>query len=127
MERSYRLLKVSLAYVVLILPTPTRTALYDPLIYQTVIYIKFIYVSIMADVEEPVVDHVEEEVEAEEEEDIDVAADEEEEEEYIVAGGATEIKLFGKWSFDDIEVRDISLVVRINVFIIEKCTTLKLR
>jgi len=37
---------------------------------------------------------------------------EEEEEEYVAVGGATEIKLFGKWSFDDIEVRDISLVVR---------------
>ncbi|EEC46251.1 predicted protein [Phaeodactylum tricornutum CCAP 1055/1] len=36
--------------------------------------------------------------------------EEEEEEEFVVAGGATEIKLFGKWSFDDIEIRDISLV-----------------
>ena len=34
-----------------------------------------------------------------------------EEEEFVVTGGATEVKLFGKWSFDDIEVRDISLVV----------------
>lgn len=34
-----------------------------------------------------------------------------EEEEFVVAGGVTEVKLFGKWSFDDIEVRDISLVV----------------
>merc|ERR1712028_264180 len=32
-----------------------------------------------------------------------------EEEEEFVAAGATEIKLFGKWSFDDIEIRDISL------------------
>lgn len=34
------------------------------------------------------------------------------EEEFVAVGGAAEIKLFGKWSFDDIEVRDISLVVR---------------
>lgn len=34
-----------------------------------------------------------------------------EEEEFVAAGGVTEVKLFGKWSFDDIEVRDISLVV----------------
>ena len=47
---------------------------------------------------------MEEPIAGEEEEDI------EEEEEYV-AVGATEIKLFGKWSFDDIEVRDISLVV----------------
>jgi hypothetical protein len=33
------------------------------------------------------------------------------EEEFVAVGGATEVKLFGKWSFDDIEVRDISLVV----------------
>ena len=44
---------------------------------------------------------------ADEEEDIEV----EEEEEYVAVGGVTEVKLFGKWSFDDIEVRDISLVV----------------
>lgn len=35
----------------------------------------------------------------------------EEEEEFVAVGGATEVKLFGKWSFDDIEIRDISLVV----------------
>jgi small subunit ribosomal protein S5e len=35
----------------------------------------------------------------------------EEEEDFAPPGGATEIKLFGKWSFDDIEVRDISLEV----------------
>jgi len=35
-----------------------------------------------------------------------------EEEDFVPPGGATEIKLFGKWSFDDIEIRDISLVVR---------------
>lgn len=54
----------------------------------------------MADVEEEIIDAVEEEVEAEEEE-----------EEEFVASGVTEIKLFGKWSFDDIEIRDISLEV----------------
>jgi predicted glycosyl hydrolase (DUF1957 family) len=53
----------------------------------------------MADVEE-VVDAVEEEVE-----------EVEEEEEELVVSGASEIKLFGKWSFDDIEIRDISLEV----------------
>ena len=55
----------------------------------------------MADVAEEVVDAGEEEVEEVEEE----------EEEEFVAAGATEIKLFGKWSFDDIEIRDISLEV----------------
>ena len=35
----------------------------------------------------------------------------EEEEEFVAVGGATEVKLFGKWSFDDIEIRDISLEV----------------
>jgi small subunit ribosomal protein S5e len=38
---------------------------------------------------------------------------EEVEEEEFVAAGVTEIKLFGKWSFDDIEIRDISLEVSI--------------
>lgn len=53
----------------------------------------------MADVEEPVEETpVEEPVE-------------EEEEDFVAVGGATEVQLFGKWSFDDIEVRDISLVV----------------
>lgn len=47
---------------------------------------------------------------AEEEEEIEV--DVEEEEEYVAHRGADNVKLFGKWSFDDIEVRDISLVVR---------------
>ena len=37
--------------------------------------------------------------------------EEDDEDEYVGAGGATEVKLFGKWSFDDIEVRDISLEV----------------
>jgi small subunit ribosomal protein S5e len=46
--------------------------------------------------------------EEEEEEEIgDVVAEEEE----FVPSGGVEIKLYGKWSFDDIEVRDISLVV----------------
>jgi hypothetical protein len=65
----------------------------------------------MADVDE-------EPVAVGEEEEEEVAADEDE----IFAGAgsgvggpaATEIKLFGKWSFDDIEIRDISLVVRVN-------------
>ena len=35
----------------------------------------------------------------------------EEEEEFVAVGGAAEVKLFGKWSFDDIEIRDISLEV----------------
>lgn len=55
----------------------------------------------MAEVEEPVV----EETPVEE-------VEEEEEEEFVAVGGATEVKLFGKWSFDDIEIRDISLEVR---------------
>lgn len=54
----------------------------------------------MADVAEEVVEAVEEVVE-----------EIEEEEEEFVAAGATEVKLFGKWSFDDIEIRDISLEV----------------
>ena len=57
----------------------------------------------MADVEEPVVEAPAEEAAAE------IPA--EEEDEFVAVGGATEVKLFGKWSFDDIEVRDISLVV----------------
>ena len=56
----------------------------------------------MAEVEEPVEDIVADE-EAEEVE--------EEDEEEFVGVGATESKLFGKWSFDDIEIRDISLEV----------------
>mmetsp|Transcript_56827 Transcript_56827/g.138319 ORF Transcript_56827/g.138319 Transcript_56827/m.138319 type:complete len:224 (-) Transcript_56827:575-1246(-) len=54
----------------------------------------------MADVAEEIVDAVEEEV---------VEEAEEEEEEFVAAADVTEVKLFGKWSFDDIEVRDISL------------------
>ena len=65
----------------------------------------------MAEVEEPIVDTPEEEEEPEEvEEEAEVEA--EEQDEFVQIGGAAEIKLFGKWSFDDIEVRDISLVVR---------------
>ena len=60
----------------------------------------------MAEVEETVVAPAGEE---EEEEIAAVAAADEEE--FVPAGGV-EIKLYGKWSFDDIEVRDISLVVR---------------
>ena len=58
----------------------------------------------MADVEEPVYEEQTEEVEEAEEE-------EAEEEDYETFDDAPEIKLFGKWSFDDVEVRDISLVV----------------
>ena len=60
----------------------------------------------MADVEETVlpteeeVEDVEEEMEGEEEE---------EEEEYAPAEPVNSVKLFGKWSFDDVDVRDISL------------------
>ena len=56
----------------------------------------------MADVEEPVYEEQTEEVEE---------VEEAEEEEYETFDDAPEIKLFGKWSFDDVEVRDISLVV----------------
>jgi len=62
----------------------------------------------MADVEEP---QYEEEV-AEE-----VEAEEEEEEEYAYADDTPEVKLFGKWSFDDVEVRDISLVVSLTLLL----------
>ena len=34
-----------------------------------------------------------------------------EEPEFVGDESASEIKLFGKWSFEDIEIRDISLVV----------------
>ena len=69
----------------------------------------------MAEVEEPTVAVAteEEEVEEEEEEDDAAVVAPNEEEDYVPEiSGATEIKLFGKWAFDDIEVRDISLVVR---------------
>jgi small subunit ribosomal protein S5e len=69
----------------------------------------------MAEVEEPTVEvAAEEEVEEEEEEEVPVPADDE----FVPEiSGATEIKLFGKWAFDDIEVRDISLVVRSIFFL----------
>lgn len=57
----------------------------------------------MAEVAEEIVVDAAEEV-AEEIED-------EPEEEFVAAAGASDVKLFGKWSFDDIEVRDISLEV----------------
>lgn len=60
----------------------------------------------MADVEEPVIDAPVVDELVEEPEEV------EEEEDFVQVGGAAEVKLFGKWSFDDIEVRDISLVVR---------------
>merc|ERR1719384_2618168 len=66
----------------------------------------------MSDVEEPV---VEEEYVAEDEDDLDLAPEPEEEDDFVAVGGATEVKLFGKWSFDDIEIRDISLVDYIAV------------
>ena len=34
-----------------------------------------------------------------------------------MAESATEIKLFGKWSLDDVEINDISLVVIFTDFI----------
>ena len=46
----------------------------------------------------------------EEEGALDGEYDQEEEDDFVPATG-NEIKLFGKWSFDDIEVRDISLEV----------------
>jgi hypothetical protein len=61
----------------------------------------------MAEVAEPIEEPTYEEPAAEEAE-----AEVEEEEEFVAVGGATEVKLFGKWSFDDIEIRDISLEVR---------------
>jgi small subunit ribosomal protein S5e len=62
---------------------------------------------------------------SETEEPVAAAADEEpapeenleEEEDFVPPGGATEVKLFGKWSFDDIEVRDISLEVCYFLFV----------
>jgi hypothetical protein len=73
----------------------------------------------MAEVEEQVVAPAagaEEEEEEEEEIAVGAGGGGAEEEEFVPAGGV-EIKLYGKWSFDDIEVRDISLVVR-TVFLL---------
>ena len=66
----------------------------------------------MAEVEEPTVEVAAEEEEVEEEEEEEVAPEVADDEYVPEISGATEIKLFGKWAFDDIEVRDISLVVR---------------
>jgi hypothetical protein len=61
----------------------------------------------MAEIDDaPGVEEVEDNVDAE-----DDLEGEEPEEENFVNAGATEVKLFGKWSFDDIEVRDLSLNV----------------
>jgi small subunit ribosomal protein S5e len=54
----------------------------------------------MSDVEEPVV--------VEETPAPEVAV---EDEDLGVVGGVAEVQLFGKWSFDNIEIRDISLEV----------------
>ena len=56
----------------------------------------------MADVEEPI-----EQPPAEEAAEEPAAVEEEE----ILPTAATEVKLFGKWSFDDIEISDLSLEV----------------
>lgn len=67
----------------------------------------------MADVEEPIVDPVEE-----------VTPDDAlapEEEDFVPAAGVTEVKLFGKWSFDDIEISDLSLEVSINRNAVSMC------
>lgn len=58
----------------------------------------------MAEVEEPIVDAPEEV-----EEPLEAPG---QEEDFVQIGTTTDIKLFGKWSFDEIEIRDISLVVR---------------
>jgi len=42
-------------------------------------------------------------------ESIDELDDDDDDGDYVNVGSASEIKLFGKWTFDDIEVRDISL------------------
>jgi hypothetical protein len=60
----------------------------------------------MADTEE-----TPEEIEEPVEEIEDANAGLDEDEEVFATSGATEVKLFGKWSFHDIEVRDLSLEV----------------
>lgn len=63
----------------------------------------------MADVEEaPEVEQPEEEIG---DEGADAGLDDEDDIEGFVTSGATEVKLFGKWAFDNIEVRDLSLEV----------------
>jgi hypothetical protein len=54
---------------------------------------------------------------AEEEPIVDVAEEVEavEEDEFVPTTGAADVKLFGKWSFDDIEVSDLSLEVCVVV------------
>jgi hypothetical protein len=64
----------------------------------------------MAEVEEPIVDNTVEEESVEEEEVL--------EEEPDFGSDVKEIKLFGKWDFSSIEVRDISLVVRYTDMIV---------
>lgn len=77
----------------------------------------------MADVEEPIAADEPVEVEAEETEDVEEKVVVEEEE-FVAVGGAAEVKLFGKWSFDDIEIRDISLVVSDSDSTSKLCETL---
>ena len=74
----------------------------------------------MAEVEEPIdvneeVEEVDEVDEVEEEEEEVVEEYVEEEPDYV--NDAKEVKLFGKWEFTNIEVRDISLEVRKEYFI----------
>jgi small subunit ribosomal protein S5e len=57
----------------------------------------------MSDIEEPTVEETSVEVEVE----VEV----EEEAEFVGEDNSADIKLFGKWSFEEIEVRDISLEV----------------
>lgn len=54
-------------------------------------------------VEDPV--EIQEDLSVEETEEIEEIV----EEEYAIAAPENSVKLFGKWSFDDVEVRDISL------------------
>jgi len=65
----------------------------------------------MADVEEEV---PVEETPVEEEGAVDEPIDNLDEEDDVPVSSRNEIKLFGKWSFDGIEVRDLSLVVSIH-------------
>jgi small subunit ribosomal protein S5e len=62
----------------------------------------------MSDVVEEVGEEVAEAVEEVAEEAEEIAQEEDE----FVAAGASQVKLFAKWSFDDIEIRDMSLEVR---------------
>lgn len=77
----------------------------------------------MANEEEPVVDEEEEELEEDSEEEVseessednDVAEEEAVTEEEIPVGDRIEILLFDRWSFDDVEVDDLSLQQYINL------------